>query len=185
VIPVDVEDSELLRRAQAGEVEAFDLLVGQLTPGLYRLARRMAPDRPEAEAIVQETWLRAWKQRWHLDPDRPAFPWLAKIAANVARDQWRKRRPVDFSDLGADLDDRSDGSEALEIRSERREARQRLAGAIEGLRPEWRMVLALRYDGGLPYNDIAEALGVPLNTVRTHLRRAHQTLRRRLEAENE
>jgi RNA polymerase sigma-70 factor, ECF subfamily len=185
VIPVDVEDSELLRRAQAGEVEAFDLLVGQLTPGLYRLARRMAPDRPEAEAIVQETWLRAWKQRRHLDPDRPAFPWLARITANAARDEWRKRRPVDFTDLGPDPDERSDGSEALEVRLEREQARRRLGTLVEGLRPEWRMIVALRYDGGLAYNEIAEALGVPLNTVRTHLRRAHQTLRRRLEAEEE
>jgi RNA polymerase sigma factor (sigma-70 family) len=185
VIPVDGEDSDLLRQAQAGDVEAFDLLVGQLTPSLYRLARRMAPDRPEAEAIVQETWLRAWKQRTHLDWDRPAFPWLARIAANAARDEWRKRRPVDFADLGPDPDDRSDESEALDVRLEREQARRRLGRLVEGLRPEWRMIVALRYDGGLAYSEIAEALGVPLNTVRTHLRRAHRSLRKRLEAEEE
>ena len=175
---------EVLRRAQAGEAEAFDSLVDHLTPSLYRIARRMAPDGPEAEAIVQETWLRAWKHRGRLDPARPALSWLARIAVNLARDQWRKRRPIDFTDAGGEVDDRAEESESLDQRLEREEARQRLARAVEELRPEWRMILALRYDGGLAYDEIAEALGVPLNTVRTHLRRAHQNLRRRLEVDD-
>lgn len=144
----------------------------------------MAADGPEAEAIVQETWLRAWKHRGRLDPARPALAWLARIAVNLARDQWRKHRPIDFTDLGGEVDDRAEDSESLDQRLEREEARQRLARAVEGLRPEWRMILALRHDGGLAYNEIAEALGVPLNTVRTCLRRAHQTLRRRLEVDD-
>ena len=65
--------ADLLRRAQAGEAEAFDRLVDDLTPSLYRIARRMAADGPEAEAIVQETWLRAWRLRGRLDPARPAL----------------------------------------------------------------------------------------------------------------
>ena len=82
------------------------------------------------------------------------------------------------------MEQRAEVSESLDQRLEGQQARQRLAHAIDGLRPEWRMILALRYDGGLAYNEIAEALGVPLNTVRTHLRRAHQTLRRRLEVDD-
>jgi RNA polymerase sigma-70 factor (ECF subfamily) len=175
---------DLLRRAQAGEAEAFDRLVDDLTPSLYRIARRMAADGPEAEAIVQETWIRAWKHRGRLDPARPALAWLARIAVNLSRDQWRKRRPIDFADLGGDVEDREDESETLDQRLEVEEARERLARAVEALRPEWRMILALRYDGGLAYDEIAEALAVPLNTVRTHLRRAHQTLRRRLEVDD-
>jgi RNA polymerase sigma-70 factor, ECF subfamily len=175
---------DLLRRAQAGEAEAFDRLIDGLTPSLYRIARRMAADGPEAEAIVQETWIRAWKHRGRLDPARPALAWLARITVNLARDQWRKRRPIDFADLGGEAEDRADESESLDQRLEVEEARQRLARVVEGLRPEWRMILALRYDGGLAYDEIAEALAVPLNTVRTHLRRAHQTLRRRLEVDD-
>lgn len=175
---------ELLRRAQAGETEAFDALVDHLTPSLYRIARRMAADGPEAEAIVQETWIRAWKHRGRLDPDRPTLAWLARITVNLARDQWRKRRPIDFTDLGGEVEQRAEVSESLDQRLEGQQARQRLAHAIDGLRPEWRMILALRYDGGLAYDEIAEALGVPLNTVRTHLRRAHQTLRRQLEVDD-
>ena len=182
--PIEPEDRDLLRRAQEGQGEAFDQLVEGLTPGLYRIVRRMMPDRAEAESVVQETWIRAWKRREHLDPSLPAFPWLARIALNIARDQLRKRWPIDFADVGEELYDHAEPNESLEKRLERQDAREQLARAIEALRPEWRMILALRYDGGLAYAEIAEALGVPLNTVRTHLRRAHLTLRQRLEADD-
>ena len=179
-----LEDPELLRLAQAGEPEAFDRLVERLPPALYRIVRRMMPDRAEAEAVVQETWIRAWKARRRLEPSRPAFPWLARIAANAARDHWRKRRPLDFADVQSEVEDLSDVEPGLEFRIEIGETRRRLARLVGDLRPEWRMILALRYDGDLSYKEIAELLGVPLNTVRTHLRRSHLALRRQMEAED-
>ncbi|HET7010701.1 MAG TPA: sigma-70 family RNA polymerase sigma factor [Anaerolineales bacterium] len=178
------EEPELLRLAQAGVPEAFDRLVERLTPGLYRMIRRMMPDRAEAEAVVQETWLRAWKARRGLEPSRPAFPWLARIAANAARDYWRKRRPIDFADVESQADDLADVAAGPELRLEMDEARRRMAALVENLRPEWRMILALRYDGNLSYKEIADALSVPLNTVRTHLRRALLALRSALEADD-
>jgi RNA polymerase sigma-70 factor, ECF subfamily len=184
VYPSGEDDKEILRLAQAGEAGAFDALVLRLTPDLYRIVRRMMPDRAEAEAVVQETWLRAWGARSRLDASRPALPWLARIATNAARDQWRKRRPLDFADVGGEIEERRDEADSPESHQERRELIKRLAAAVDTLRPEWRMILALRHDGGLSYDEIAEALGLPLNTVRTHLRRAHLALRRRLEAED-
>lgn len=174
-------DRDLLRRAQAGEAEAFDLLVDRLTPLLYRTVRRLASDGAEAEAIVQEAWLRAWKHRKGLDPDRPALAWLSRIAVNAARDQWRKRRPLDFSDTGEAAEAQADERAGPELRLEEAEARTRLAQVVGRLRPEWRVVIALRYDGGLAYSEIAEVLGIPVNTVRTHLHRAHAALQRHLE----
>lgn len=175
-------ESQLIRRAVEGNVEAFDRLVEVNTPRLYRLIRRVAPDRGEAEAVVQEAWLRAWKNRRRCSPDRPFFPWLASIAMNQARDAWRKRRPLDFADLGDAVEGIAAEEASAEALIEANEARQRLARYVGELRPEWRMVLALRYDGELEYGEIAGALGIPLNTVRTHLRRARAALRARLEA---
>jgi RNA polymerase sigma-70 factor (ECF subfamily) len=179
---MSAEEKELLRRAQAGEANAFDELVPRLTPALYRIVRRMMPDRAEAEAVVQETWIRAWRARSRLDPGRPVVPWLARIATNAARDQWRKKRPLDFADVGEEIDERPDDRLDLEELGERRELLERLAAAVASLRPEWRTIVALRYEGGLTYEEIATAVGAPLNTVRTHLHRAHRALRRRLEA---
>jgi RNA polymerase sigma-70 factor (ECF subfamily) len=177
-------EQDLVRRAVEGDPRAFDRLVEIHTPRLYRLVRRTAVDRGEAEAIVQEAWLRAWKHRTRCASDRPLFPWLAAIATNVARDAWRKRAPLDFADLGDAVEAIPEVAPSVEASFDDDEARRRLAKLVEDLRPEWRMVLALRYDGGLEYSEIAEILGIPLNTVRTHLRRARAALRARLEQDD-
>ena len=174
-------EQDLVRRAVEGHADAFDRLVEIHSARLYRLVRRTAPDRGEAEALVQEAWLRAWKYRRRCSTDRPFFPWLASIAVNLARDAWRKRRPSDFADLGESVEEVPAEDVSAEDRFEAHEGSLRLSQLLEELRPEWRIVLSLRYDADLEYSEIAAALGVPLNTVRTHLRRAKAALRARLE----
>jgi RNA polymerase sigma-70 factor (ECF subfamily) len=181
---MDPKEQESVRQAVGGDAAAFDRLVEVYTPRLYRLVRRTAPDRAEAEAVVQEAWLRAWKARKRCAPDRPFFPWLASIAMNVARDTWRKRRPLDFADLGDAVEWIAAAETPAEARLEAAQSAERLARQVEALRPEWRVILGLRYDGGLTYSEIAEVLGIPLNTVRTHLRRARVALKARLEEED-
>jgi RNA polymerase sigma-70 factor (ECF subfamily) len=163
-------ESDLIRRASQGEAGAFDRLVEVHTPRLYRLVRRMAPDAAEAEALVQEAWLRAWKYRRRCAPDRPFFPWLATIALNLARDEWRKQRPLDFADVGDSIDALPAEEAPIEVQMEAEQAREKLGRYITELRPEWRIAIALRYDGGLEYTEIAQVVGIP-DTVRTHLRR--------------
>lgn len=181
---MDPKEQDLVRLAVGGDTAAFDRLVGLYTPRLYRLVRRTAPDRAEAEAVVQEAWLRAWKNRRRCAPDRPFFPWLASIAMNVARDAWRKRWPLDFADLGEAVEGIAAVETPAEAQLEAAEAADRLARHVDALRPEWRVILGLRYDGALSYREIAEVLGIPLNTVRTHLRRARAALRARMEEED-
>jgi RNA polymerase sigma-70 factor (ECF subfamily) len=178
---VDLDERTLVGRAVEGDPMAFDRLVEIHTPRLYRLVRRAAPDRGEAEAVVQEAWLRAWKYRRRCTPDRPFFPWLASVAMNVARDEWRKRRPLDFADLGEAVEGIATADIPPDVQVEAGEARAMLAQYVDELRPEWRVIVGLRYDGELSYSEIADVLGIPLNTVRTHLRRARAALRARME----
>src|SRR3990170_8500912 len=123
----DPDEQDQVRRAVEGDARAFDRLVEIHTPRLYRLVRRAAPDGGEAEAVVQEAWLRAWKNRTRCEPNRPFFPWLASIAMNVARDGWRKRRPLDFADLGDAAEGIAAEAASTEALIEANEARQRLA----------------------------------------------------------
>jgi RNA polymerase sigma-70 factor (ECF subfamily) len=168
--------------AEAGGVGAFDRLIETRTPRLYRIVRRFASDDGEAEALVQETWLRAWKAFPKVDQARPLLPWLATIAIRAARDAWRRRDPLDFADLGGEADEVEDEIGGPEPALERVELIRRLVAGVATLRPEYRMVIALRYDAGLGYEETARALGIPVNTVRTHLRRARAELRAWLEA---
>jgi RNA polymerase sigma factor (sigma-70 family) len=179
------DDASLVRRAKAGDHPAFDVLVDRHTPGLYRAVRRLASDRGEAEAIVQEAWLKAWRALGRCDERRPLAPWLARIAVNVARDRWRKDRTIDFADLGASVEDLRAQDPGPELKLERRLALERLGRGVERLRPEQRLVIALRYDAQMSYADMAEALGIPVNTVRTHLHRAKGALREWMEAEGD
>jgi RNA polymerase sigma-70 factor (ECF subfamily) len=179
------ENAELVQRAMAGDLEAFDLLVDHYTPDLYRVVRRMASDQGEAEEIVQEAWLRVWRAFPRYESDRPLINWLMRIAVNVARDRWRKKKPLDFADLGGSEVDVPDLGPGPEERLTRKEALEHLIRGVERLRPEHRMVVALRYDAGYSYKEIAAMLDVPLNTVRTHLRRAKDALRIWMEVEND
>ena len=179
------DDVELVRRTQGGDPRAFDLLVERHTRRLYRVVRRMASDAGEAEAIVQEAWLRAWRRLPECDETRPLFPWLAQVAMNVARDLWRRERTVVFADLDAQDIELTEDEPGPEPRLERELALQKLADGVERLAPAQRAVIALRYDAGLAYEDIARATGVPVNTVRTHLHRAKAALRAWMEAEDE
>jgi RNA polymerase sigma-70 factor (ECF subfamily) len=177
----ELEEAELVRKAQAGDAGAFDHLVEIYTPRLYQVVRRFASDRGEAEAVVQEAWLRAWRALPRTAEDRPLGPWLVRIAVNVARDIWRKKKPLDFTDVVGEEDFLQDERPGPEERMTQKEALERLVRGVERLRPEYRMVIALRYDGGFSYQEIASVLDLPVNTVRTHLHRAKTTLRRWLE----
>lgn len=188
VLPVkdpNTHDQELLRRSQAGDAGAFDELVRRLTPRLFRTVRRMASDTAEAEALVQEAWVRAWRAlpRWRGDGEPIA--WLAAIAVNLARDRWRKKAPVDFADLGEGALDLRDQAAGPEDVAESQEALVRLARGVQRLRPEQRAAVALRYEAGLSYDQVAEAMRIPVNTVRTHLHRAKAALRQWMEAGDE
>lgn len=179
---VTLSDDELVRRTLRGDDEAYNMLVERYAPSVYRIVRRMMCDRAEAEAITQEAFLRAWEALPRSKADQPFRPWLIQIAVNAARDALKKSRPLDFADLpdGEHLG-LADDAPGPEERLEKAEARKRLAAAVQELPTPYRLVIALRYDAEMSYEDIARATGLPLNTVRTHLRRAKQRLREALE----
>lgn len=184
-IPVKPADEDLARQALDGDLEAFNSLIDRHSHALYYVVRRLCSDRAEAEAITQEAFLRAWSRLGQWQPERPFWPWLVQIGVNAARDALRKSRPLDFTDLPVDpaesLADEDPGPEAL---LERADALAALNAAVERLPQAYRLVLALRFQAGMTYDDMAAALAMPVNTVRTHLRRAKKHLRRMLEADD-
>lgn len=174
-------ERDLVVRARAGDETAFAQLVHHYTPKLYRVVRRMTADDMLAEDILQETFLRFWLALPRYRNDGPLFPYLVTIAANLARDRWRRDRrwhdqnPDEVPAFQADL------QPTPEEWMERQEVLEALARAVEHLPPIYRAVIALRYDAGLTYEEIAAVLDLPLNTVRVRLHRAKARLRTLLE----
>ena len=173
-------EQSLIRKARAGDEISFEKLVNAFTPDLFRVVRRMTEDVKEAEAVIQETFWRVWQALSRYREDRRFFPYLVTIAANLMRDTWRKERR-NFPDELDEIVDLPDDLPTPETQIEEMEHLQALANAVETLPVLYRAAIALRYDGGLSYEELAAALDLPLNTVRTHLRRAKLLLRERLE----
>jgi RNA polymerase sigma-70 factor (ECF subfamily) len=174
-------ENDLIERARRRDESAFAGLVEAYTSRLYRVVRRMTTDTQEAESIVQETFWRFWNILPKYDADRPLFPYLATISSNLARDRYRRERRIVDEDAETVLERTGRQDTNLEEKVDQKEALQVLAEAVDSLPFDYRAVISLRYDANMRYEEIASTLSLPLNTVRTHLRRAKQILREQVE----
>ncbi|OQY85530.1 MAG: hypothetical protein B6D41_14220 [Chloroflexi bacterium UTCFX4] len=174
-------DANLVAEHLAGDPHAFAELVKRYSGAVYNVAFRFTNNAGEAEHVAQETFLRAWRALPRLDAQRPLKPYLMKIAVNLCHD-WAARtlvQPVALDEQADELcaDDTADPFQNLDDM----ELRARVRMKLDQLPPLYRAVLTLRYSEELSYEEMALALDLPLNTVRTHLRRAKAKLRALLE----
>jgi RNA polymerase sigma-70 factor (ECF subfamily) len=177
------EELTLVQRAKMREEDAFEQLILSYSAPLYRVVSRMARDPQDAEGVVQEAFWRTWRALDRYQPDRSFFAYLVTVALNIQRDQWRAERWVDDrQEILETITNEKEGNPAAE--TEDREQQAILNDAIRQLPGIYRAVIALRYDAGMRYEQIAEALNLPVNTVRTHLHRAKRLLRKWLEEKN-
>ncbi|QOV37704.1 RNA polymerase sigma factor [Streptomyces ferrugineus] len=188
-------DPSLRARIRAGDPEAFAELFSAHAQALYGHAARLTGDRGAAEDAVSLTFLEAWRLRDRLRPEPPdpdegdgLRPWLYGIATNVLRNSRRAARRHSAA-LARLPDRRTDRETVPDFADEvvgRMEDAERLAAAraaLRRLRRNEREVFALCVWSGLSYAAAADALGVPVSTVRSRLARARQRLRRLAEAE--
>jgi RNA polymerase sigma-70 factor, ECF subfamily len=171
-------DSELITRAQAGEREAFAMLYRRHQARVYRFARAMTDSDTMAEDIVQDVFLELMRGLSRYDASRAALStYLFGVARNISRYQMRGRRRFRRLDDAGEPVAVDDPSAAL-AQSER--VRHVRAG-IAALPARYREVILLCDIHDLSYVDAADALKVPLGTVRSRLHRARQQLLERLQ----
>ncbi len=185
---MEPSDEVLLAQYKQGDARAFRTLMERYTAAIYNLAYRFLRDPMEAENVTQETFLRVVTALPSLRLDVPFKPYLFRIAVNLCHDLARKKRPTLFSEL-----DSPDGHNPIEsLTDPTPDAWERLADAelaarvnqaLLDLPVPYQTVLWLRYGEDFTYEEIAQTLGLPLNTVRTHLHRAKHHLRARLARE--
>lgn len=176
------KDESLLERYKEGDVSAFRELVERYSNPIYNLALRLLRDPMEAENVTQETFLRIIISVGRMRLDLPFKPYLFRIAVNLCYDNLRMKRPILFSESESVNEIIEDMPEMLDL-IEKDELQSQLRAVIETLPTHYRAVVVLRYNEGFSYEEIAQALNLPLNTVRTHLRRAKEHLKLKLEQE--
>lgn len=168
-----VTDEGLMIRARRGDGEAFALLVRRHQDRVYTVALRSLGDRAAAEDVAQQAFLRAFERCGAYDRRWRFTTWLYRIVANLCIDEHRRRARWRYVPMDAAIQWGASRDDALEAR----EAADRLRRGLDGLSPDVRIVLALRYVSEMSYADIAAIRGISIETVKSHLRRGKARLR--------
>jgi RNA polymerase sigma-70 factor (ECF subfamily) len=175
------DEAGLLARLRTGDARAFEELVIGYQHCVFGVALRMLGSRAEAEEIAQETFLRAHRALGEFRGEARLGTWLYAIASRLCLNRLASGpRRHEQSDEVAVLRRPAEGADAAAV-LEQRELQAALHEAIAALPEDRRIVVVLRDLEGLAYEDIAEILGLPLNTVRTRLHRARLDLKAKLE----
>ena len=171
------DERGLVQQAQAGDQQAFGVLVRHYQRRVFALGIRFFGNADDAEDLVQETFLRAWRALDRFDPTRPLAPWLMRIASNRALTEIATRKRRGNEELDETLAWKGAGADE---NLERRELQQALGRAVGELPDDQRMILLLRTTEGLSYREISETLDIPIGTVMSRLARARETLRKKV-----
>ena len=186
-------DEEIILLYKNGEEEAFKELINRYTSPIYNFVARLA-NRNDASDIVQETFIKVWKNLNRFDDTKASFKtWVFTIAKNTATDFLRKKKSLLFTDLEKDIDDDINSfaenipdenllpDSALQKLQEKEADKKFLNNLLENLHPNYQEVLTLRYQEEMTFEEIGKILNKSLNTVKSQHRRAILELRKMLE----
>jgi RNA polymerase sigma-70 factor, ECF subfamily len=184
-------ETELIRQAQKGSRTAFDALVRQYDQAVLRLALHLTGSEQDAEDILQEAFLKAYRYLGNFRFECSFYTWIYRIVTNLCLDHLRRRKTrredqavvVDSSGDEMDLlsnvaDERSIANPAREL--DRKVLGERIQAALEGLTPRERMVFELKHYQGLKLRTIGEMLNTTEETAKNTLFRATKKLRTNL-----
>ncbi|MFD1929592.1 RNA polymerase sigma factor [Sporosarcina siberiensis] len=167
-----MQDEEYMRQLSYGNDSALDTLVFRYHKPLYGYVYRLVQDEKLAEDIVQDTFMKIYQQGQKGFVPDSFKPWMYKIASNCCKDYWRKASTKREYFTDEIVEDQGKVYNIIERQLER----QWMIDALDQLSPDYRMVLYLRFYQELTYAEIALALEIPLNTVKTWISRGLKQL---------
>ena len=181
-------DQLLVERVQAGDKRAFDVLVSKYQRRLMRLVSRLVHDPAEAEDVVQETFIKAYRALRYFRGDAAFYTWLYRIGINTAKNHLlaQGRRAATSSDAGAEqAESFEDGNKLRDNNTpESVLASKQIAAtvnaAMDMLPIELRTAIVLREIEGLSYEEIAQIMACPIGTVRSRIFRAREVIAEKL-----
>ena len=181
-------DQLLVERVQAGDRRAFDVLVSKYQRRLMRLVSRLVHDPAEAEDVVQETFIKAYRALPHFRGDAAFYTWLYRIGINTAKNHLltQSRRTPKSSETDAEQAESFDDGNKLRDNNtpESVLASKQIAAtvnaAMDVLPIELRTAIVLREIEGLSYEEISEIMACPIGTVRSRIFRAREVIAEKL-----
>ena len=176
-----VNERALVERCRSGDEDAFQELVESYKNLVFALIARTVQNRSRAEDLSQEVFLRVHRGLPYFRGEARLSTWIYRIVGNVCVHGKPVTASIDGE--GGHVEAESPAAGIVDRQFGDIELRDRLEKAITRLPPNYRLVIAGHYLEGMRYEDLAEALQLPLGTVKTQLHRAKQQLRRLLETE--
>ncbi|MBV9973659.1 MAG: sigma-70 family RNA polymerase sigma factor [Candidatus Eremiobacteraeota bacterium] len=172
-------DHRLVLEALRGDSDAFAALVQRYDRAVYHLAYRTMRDEEEAKDVAQEAFFKAYRSLRTFKPGAKFSTWIFAITYHACCDRLNRRRRFSNEELPERADPSRGPADAVIAGDEAR----RLREAILKLPEKYRTVVTLYHLQGKQYDEIATVLGIPVGTVKTHLFRAKEQLRRMLAAD--
>lgn len=186
---VSLSDEDLMAEAAEGNERAFTELVGRYRSRVVNLVSRLLNDREASDDISQEVFVRVFLHRKNYRRGAKFSTWLFTIAANLAKNEIRRRKRrrnwTSLDELQEQLHDSSlqlmDPKGNREAEVDALQVRGLVGAAITTLPERYRLALVLRDIEGLAYEEIAQVLRIPGGTVRSRINRARLMLKKKLE----
>lgn len=186
--------AEIIRRAQAGDSEALTQLILGQQHYIYSIAMSVLKHPDDAADLTQEAFIRLFRALPQYTGESRFTTWLYRLVVNLGRDELRRRgRQVALASPPTDEDDQDPMSNVADddrwtnpaLALDSRELRDEVRRALARLEEPYRLVLTLYYFDDVKYTDIAEILDMPLNTVKSYIRRGKERLAVLLRAEEQ
>jgi RNA polymerase sigma-70 factor, ECF subfamily len=171
------ESEDILRRAQEGDGDAFAALVSEHESMVFSIAWHFFADRNRSEEIAQDVFLQLYRNLAKIESSAHLLFWLRQVTSRRCIDETRRAGPRRIS-----LDDAPELPVAPTSHDPL--AARRLRDSIAALPPRQRMVVTLRYQEDLDPSEIGRIIGLPVNTIKSHLHRALLSLRKKMGVES-
>ncbi|MGI9481545.1 MAG: sigma-70 family RNA polymerase sigma factor [Hyphomicrobiales bacterium] len=166
-------DALLLRRIRSGDKGAFEQVAVSYFQPAWRVAARVLRDDTEAEDVVQDVFLKIWRDPPDIDRSGSLKAWIIRVTTNASIDRIRKKRPMPVEELPERIDPAADAESGLQAG----QAAEHVRTAMEELPERQRLALILTYYEGLANKEAAEILEVSVDALESLLARARRALR--------
>lgn len=179
------KESQLIKRARNGDISAFEELIAEYEKKIYNYCFRMTNNREDAEDLAQEVFIKVYRGLKSFKGDSQFSTWIYRIAYNTCVDKFRRKKVRVLSMTPANEEEKEldlpDGEPLPEEKVLQAEKKKLIQECIESLKPEYKTVIILRDIQDHTYESIADILGIPLGTVKSHISRARAALREALD----
>lgn len=172
----DISD-ELIRKAQAGDIEAFEGIYRHYSPGVYLAALKIMHNEADAQDVTQEVFITLFHKLENFRFESALKTWVYRIAINTALNMRKKQMKLESPQVEF-IEELAVGTNESEvnIQADKDYNLRIVAFLLDKLNAEQKACLVLRSIEGFSYEEIAETLNININTVRSRIRRARQTL---------